>query len=609
MYSTKIEVGADTSGIREATRDCRELNREMRGIGDVGEDLNLDEAGIDARELVQELRQGVRELRDLSGEAKRGGFFSDALKKATALSGKLREDFSAYRDLIDDATSALSRLQREKRKILNQAPGSAAENERRMLRMEEIDFETKRITKERAELQKRSGEVDNLEYGAERAAPPGQMGSLIGLGKKALGAYGVVFGAMSLLNMAKEAKDVAVAYEKGQAGFAMRSGSMIDFDVTRANRLAGPMETLAVADTINRASGIAGDKNTELTDAIIKFSKTSALESSRVAGLIGQNIGPLGTDAEGVRSIKGMLEAFSAVGEKYGIGGRLGEMLEMNSRVIAQASESLGGRELTGGELDKLLSFQTQLWAQPGQIGKGSSGAAIMGAAHSAITGGGRNPAEQMMLWRTLGGGKMSVGGLESFERTLEAGLTKDTINKVYAQIKSTYGAGADGDLSDIGRRAFRSFLRGGDPNMTWGQTDVLRNILSSKGKVTESDMAEMRAAGRGIQDTKLEAWKETMGGGFEIAEAQIQANQVYLGGPAAELALGKAKTTAGLGKAMGIALSGDVSSYDEFGHETWGKYEMEPRPSSQRTVTVKLIMDEDIKKHFKLEAVPESGK
>jgi hypothetical protein len=180
-----------------------------------------------------------------------------------------------------------------------------------------------------------------------------------------------------------------------------------------------PGEHFGIASGINAGGGYGGDMLRALTETAKAFALGQGVSEQGAAGYMG-TIGSYTTDP---RNLSSQMEKLRDAFVKANVGGRTEEFMGRNLQLLSRIAESRGG-ELDARTRDMVTAMQVSLWQGDSPVGKGQSGANMIGAMDDFIKGGGKTKGEQVMLWQALGGNRIkSSKDLWEFEQRKERGI------------------------------------------------------------------------------------------------------------------------------------------------------------------------------------------
>ena len=394
MAGLGIAIGVDAQKVRDAKRDVDTLNRTLRETEEYNLEVGKD--GLDeTQKLLKRLGDELRRLKGFAREGEKAGGILNAgqFKEAGKLSRDILGNFEKYHDQIKGATREMWRLvdaQAKLQDLSSDPKTSAAARSRYIDQIGALDDRIKAAQERRDALLKHQGKFGAIAEEAVDAT--GQIGGFgrFGAGslqrqiRRALGWGLGIAGVTSLTGFLHGSLTEAAEYADLYAPARMRG-------VGRGEARHGysQRQTLAIADSLNQTTALAGEGLDTLTEHVQTASRAFGQSADLLAGYAAAvfratNVAPGGRRFDQVYNLMA----------NTGTVGRGGEFLQTNQGLVERIAASVGGA-MTPAQEAKLLELQAALWSRPGQIGKGSSGANIIDIANNAIIGGGqtRGPA------------------------------------------------------------------------------------------------------------------------------------------------------------------------------------------------------------------------
>ncbi|BDV44102.1 hypothetical protein GURASL_30250 [Geotalea uraniireducens] len=241
--------------------------------------------------------------------------------------------------------------------------------------------------------------------------------------------YGAALaGGFSLLSLLHESTTQAANYGGGEADLIMRGGN----DRFRRNAMLmgyTPEEALHIQDTIGKNTGFGNSRLNDASYSAAYYGRLMGIPGAMVAGYIGASFPATGASVgEYEKQLKYLRDTAVALGAR----GRIEEVLKNNQQIMAHVVQGRGGKEFSDLERMQMLSMQMGLWATPGQIGKGQSGANLLGTVDQGIRNGGNSPGSKIFLAQALGVENVnSMKDLWTFNKRMSEGGSARNIKAV----------------------------------------------------------------------------------------------------------------------------------------------------------------------------------
>lgn len=495
MAGIGIAIGVDARTVKEAKRDVDALNRTLRETEEY-QNLKVGADGLsETQAVLKRLGDELRRLKGLAREGERGGGILSVgqFREAGKLSRSILENFEKYHQRLRDANREIWRLTDAQAKLqdLSLDPKTGARDRGRYIdQIAELDEQIKAAKERRDAIAKQGGKFGAIAGEASEAA--GQIGGFSQFGavsvqrqirkmlRWGLGIAGVTSLASFVSGSLSEAGQYADTYASARMrGVGRGTGG---YGYSRG-------QTLGLADSLNRSTAQVGEQLDVLAEAVKKFSRAAGISGEAVAQYVGASFGLTGMSPEGS---KAQLRAVYNLLTKIENKGRIEEFLQANLSLMERVAAASGG-VLTPEQGRNILAMQAALFAQPGQIGKGISGANILGQVNEAIVGGGGSRGQQLALFHAFGGAKVrDLAGLVGLQRRMEEGafgVGEDGRTNLAALMDfagKTWGRTEDGQLSLFAQAHMRSMLGG----LKWKQLDVL--MKAAEVGASAKDIEEM---------------------------------------------------------------------------------------------------------------------
>ncbi len=517
MAGLGIALSVDAKTIKDAKRDVDALNRSLRDTEEY-KSLEVGKEGLpETQRTLKHLADELRRLKVLAREGERhGGVLNVAqFREAGKLSREIAANFEKYREQIRGAHREFWCLVDAQAKLQDLAADPGIGARARAGYLGQAAAFGPRIDAARQHRDELLKHRDSFGAVAEEAVDAsGQIG---GFGR---------FGAGDLRRQIRRALGwgLGIAGVTSVAGFLHSSlteaGEYADLYGAARMRGVGPgaggygysrRQTVAIADSLNQATALVGPSLDRLTQAVQRFSRAAGVSAEVVAGYTGGIYRLTGRSGQ----LGGVYNFLSQIGEK----GRTGEFLQTNLGLMESLAASLGGA-LSPEQAQGALALQAALWALPGQLGKGTSGAAIIAGVNDAIVGGGGSRGQQLALFHAFGGaGVKSLSGLVAVQRRMESGafgVGPDGRSNLQAlmEFAGDHWGREGGKLSLFAQMNLRQLMGG----LKWNQADAL---FAAIGRGASAEEMKTAFAGRGV-DRDAEAFLATPEGHHARVQADL---------------------------------------------------------------------------------------
>lgn len=491
--SIGISLNVDAQQVKSAKREVDFLNKALKETEKQEVAPGGKEGTKDYSEIVKKLAEDIRRLKSIStaGDRQGGLLNKNQFAEVEKLAARIGKNFGSYSLDLARSREELGKLLRERENLEKVGRGGKYESldafRLRKERLGTLKDEIGRRESEVASLGKHEGRVGMLRGQAKETGEAiAGFGTMPGQGlpiKKALGIGAALMGGMSLLGFLNDSMAKAVAFGAGNADLTRRGGQVGN----RSSYGFSPLESLQIADTLNRTTGFRGAGLDRSSELIKMFSRGQGLSEDSVAGYAGGIYQATGLTAP---LFEKHMERLRAAFVKGGVGGRAEEFLNLNQRILSRIAQGTGG-ELASRELQWVTALQSGLWSMPGMTGKGEMGADLISRLDQGIRSGGKSPGEQLFLFRALGGGNIrSVDDYYDYTRSKEKGISDPkALRSVYDLAQGEFGTDEKGGLSTTARLSLMSMF-----GLTTRQADMLSD-MGAKGMFDEQSMRKFAEA------------------------------------------------------------------------------------------------------------------
>lgn len=529
MAGIGIAIGVDAREVKRAKADIDALNRSLKETEEF-ESFEFGREGLgESERRLKQITEDVRRLKGLvrSGEKQGGLLNTNEFKEAATLSKRIREEWGGFSDHLAKVRQEMGALIREKAKLEKvdrdgrgfETPEAFAA---RHSRIDEITSEIEARKKGYDKLRALQGKMGGLaDQGVSYTDAIGGYGRVMPNYEKAISralkmGAGLVAG-FSIYNYMSQGMGLASEYQPGLTDLRQRAGK--GYTPGGGNLGFTLMEALGTSDQLSRQTGLRGPELARVVEAVQTFTRAAGLSDTGAAAGFATGTFPA-TGGNGARLLQGIFNLAKG-------SGRFEEFLSSTSAIFSQSSGGMGGMELSERQQARLLALQAGLWDLPGQMGKGASGAQLLGGMDAAIRGGGGSRGQQLLLLQALGGTMNSTEDYWNFKKTLAQGLSgPGTFAKVMQTLWGRYGSGFGDELSwsAEGKMALANTFAGGDPFKAEKLIELYRS-----GQYTEADVDRILKNGGPMSEEALASMK-TPGGKTRSVTAAFQAGQERLG-------------------------------------------------------------------------------
>lgn len=529
-----FKLGVDYSEASKARKELADLNSSMNSLTQ-GKPIDFGGGLEGASEALKHINQQVKHLQGLakSGERQKGLLRVDQFKEASRLSKDIKGTFDSYYKSLATAENQLDRLISKRRKLISVREETKGFTSRREITgdIKSVDQEIKKLTEQldkrfvrESRLTSQTQQATGRIGGMKQVGEGGGLGGMLGGGLKKAGGLGLALaGGFSIYNFIKDSISKEAEFATVEANLLMRGGK----PKREGSYGYTPLQAAKETDVINKATGLMGDELNKVVKNVKLFARGRGASGSQVGGYVSEVYQATGF---GYKGFKKLLKELTLSVKSGGVGGRVEEFLNTNRQIVTQLSRGVGGAELSPKTISQITDFQTRLWKQGGEIGRGESGARIMTALDQGIRGGGGTQGQQMFMYNAIsGGGVKNFSDYYDFLGMQEQGMWgtdkegRSNIEKIMGRTAERFGTTEEGEISKVGRLNLMKMF-----SLTTKQVDLLSGMFK-EGKF--KDLGETKKAVEAI-DLKKDADKfmQTTGGRHLGVKADIDTLKLKIG-------------------------------------------------------------------------------
>lgn len=552
MAGIGIAIGVDAQEVKAAKREVDALNRELRSTEEF-KSVKLGEDGLpETQRTLKHLGDELRRLKGIAREGeKRGGILDTGqFKEAGKLSKEILGNFEKYHQQIKGANREFWHLVDAQARLqdLSTDPKTSAKARARYLsQIEGLTPEIEAARQRRDALLKYRGKYGAIaseavdvsgDLGRFQSPLPGAgmlgmlghltMGKLAGLGAAVAGFKMYRFMESSIPEGEKYAALTAMA---GRRGVPAAHEATLGYS---------PSQTVQIADTLSRSTALVGGELSHLTENVKKFSRAVGISDTTTSAYVGGAFGLTGMNPQGS---KRQLDRIYNLLDRIGHKGRVEEFMQANLSVMERVASSVGGA-LSPEQQTAILGLQGAMFALPGQIGKGMSGANIIAQMNDAVAGGGKTRGQQLAIFHALGGGSVrDLSGLIQFQERMESGPFgkgpkgyATNLDAIIGFANQTWGQGTPqarvnlrAMLGDLKWTQFKvvedALAKGGSldgPGFAAGVADYERERGAKVLQSQAEKAREQEAIGLGLANVKADLTRAQMRGSELIREGHV---------------------------------------------------------------------------------------
>ena len=412
MSRIGIDIDVKTGKLSDAKKNILDTARALQEVEKHGSiDLSVNDGEF--ADIARDMMETMRKLETMNSKisATGGKKTTNQDQEASRLILKQKADAEAYEKALAKVGTRLDELYEKKRKLQTTqfVPGSKEYD----VAQQKLDSIEQELSTRTASYEKLQGKYDNKigqaagrsgrageEIAGYQTLPDTPPGGSSGLGiKKMLGFGAGILGGFSIMQFLHDSMTQSANYSGNEADLTMR-GAKPGFRNNAALMGYDPMESIAIQENIGKKTDHQGQGLNDISLSAAYYGRKMGIGGEAVSSYVGGSFASTGASVEATnKQLKYLHDTAIALGAR----GRIEEVLRSNQSIMAGIVQGRGGKELTDTERMGTLAMQMGLWSGQGQIGKGSSGANIVGTMDQNIRSGGSSPGTQIMLSQALG--------------------------------------------------------------------------------------------------------------------------------------------------------------------------------------------------------------